>query len=473
MVDENPPLSVARRSTEGLALDNAVLRIDKGRVAPPSAADEQAPVVHAEHIPWGYGRDRITAMVVDPNRLYVYWELTDPSIERARHGLSSGGKDAWLNLRVYDVTGRIFDGTNAHGYFDIKVDRSDRHWFIHIGKPASTHLVEVGLKSYEGYFVKILRSGRADFPRFEPSPDGTVDWLTVRTATGPVDDPHRGGAPDGESGGGSSAGPGAGAAGGEGANTRDWRTSQPMDGTGAIRLTEWSWAGWEELFHTEWIDGRRFLEWSTPVIRSSWEKGPFALPVELPTTSEERFEGPVTVYPLEDGRSRIVYGPWQVVIRGIGGKAESHTITRWEMEASWVVSMGFERVVRQLVPSVAGAFGEIAPATLGSSEALGASERRWLSASELRLRGASEVHFIGASELRLGGASETILGSASERRILGGSERVGWGSSEFRVGGASEKILGSSETRIGASERPGESPYAIDDGAPPSPRKGA
>src|SRR6185295_11565754 len=115
-------------------------------------------------------------------------------------------------------------------------------------------------------------------------------------------------------------------------------------------------------------------------------------------------------------------------IRGIGGKAESHTITRWQMEASWVVSMGFERVVRQLAPSGAReALGELAPAALGSSEALGASERRWLSASDLRLRGASEVHFIGASELRLKGASETILGAASERRILGGSERVGWG----------------------------------------------
>src|SRR4029079_5019320 len=38
-------------------------------------------------IPWGYGFDRITAMPVDPLRLYVYWEVTDASIAAARAGL--------------------------------------------------------------------------------------------------------------------------------------------------------------------------------------------------------------------------------------------------------------------------------------------------------------------------------------------------------------------------------------------------
>ena len=57
-------------------------------------------------------------MPVDPDRLCVYWEVTDDGIARARAGLGAGGPGAWLALRVYDVTGRIFDGTNAHSYFD-------------------------------------------------------------------------------------------------------------------------------------------------------------------------------------------------------------------------------------------------------------------------------------------------------------------------------------------------------------------
>jgi hypothetical protein len=480
MADENTPLSVSHGSTEGLALDDAVLRIDKGRISPPTADDEMPRAPRPEHIPWGYGRDRITAMVVDPNRLYVYWELTDQAIEKARQELGAGGKDAWLSLRIYDVTARMFDGSNAHSYFDIKVDRSDRQWFVHIGKPASTHLVELGLKSYEGYFVKIVRSGRADFPRFEPSPDGTVDWLTVRPG-GPVGNPTRGAPPGGgEAGGGAPPGApggpeGQGGPGGVAVEgTRVWREVVPA----GVELREWSWSGWDQLFQTNWIEGRRFLEWSTPTFRTSWEAGPFELPVEPPTVTEEHFEGPVTVYPLEGGRTRIVYGPWQVTIRGIGAKAEARVLSRWEMEASWIVSIGFERVVRELLPAGARAPGELASgAMLGSSGLLGASERRWLAASELRLRGASELHMIGASELRMRGASELILGAASEVRMMGASERRFIGASEYRFGGASEnewlgsservgaseRRLGASELYAGASERTAGSPYAIDE----------
>jgi hypothetical protein len=313
-----------------------------------------------------------------------------------------------------------------------------------------------------------VRSGRADFPRFEPSPDGTVDWLTVRGA-GPVGHPTRGAPPGADSAGGPPPGPGAPgsdplgvAAGGGGLNGvlvhggHAWQEHAPV----AFELKEWSWSGWEQLFQTEWIDGRRFLEWSTPAFRTTWQSGPFALPVEPPTVTEEHFEGPITVYPLDGGRSRIVYGPWQVVIRGIGGKAQARVLSRWQMEASWVVSVGFERIVRELLPPGARAPSDIATgAMLGGSEALGASERRWLSASEMRLRGASELHLLGASELRVRGASEVIFGAASERRILGASERMFWGGSEYRFAGASEVVglgasdhLGASARRLGASD---------------------
>ena len=133
-------------------------------------------------IPWGYGHDRITAMAVDPMRLYVYWEATDSAIAAARAGLGAAGERAWLNVRVYDITGRLFDGTNAHSYFDHRVERHERQWFFGIDKPTSTACAEVGLRSEEGYFVKIARSGRVEFPRNEPVGGGGVEWLSVRGA---------------------------------------------------------------------------------------------------------------------------------------------------------------------------------------------------------------------------------------------------------------------------------------------------
>src|SRR4029077_7509139 len=119
------------------------------------------------------------------------------------------GRGRWLTVRVYDNAGRLFDGTNAHSYFDHKVERHERQWFFVIDKPTSTACVEVGLRSEEGYFVKIARSGRVDFPRNEPVGDGSVEWLSVRNASGPVGN-RIAGAPGNARGAGAGPGPGGG-----------------------------------------------------------------------------------------------------------------------------------------------------------------------------------------------------------------------------------------------------------------------
>src|SRR5205085_906807 len=133
----------------------------------------------------GYGENRITAIVRDPDSAYLYWEITDEGIASARSRLGPAGADGWCNLRVYDTTGRAFDGTNANDYFDIRVDRADREYFLMIRRPTSTMHAEVGIKTHEGFFQPIARSGRADFPRNAPSGNTTLDWMTVTSEDAP------------------------------------------------------------------------------------------------------------------------------------------------------------------------------------------------------------------------------------------------------------------------------------------------
>jgi hypothetical protein len=377
-------LGVAEGRAESAATEpvDPVHKFDLGR------SPEPAPM--PRHIPWGYGQERVTAMVVDPGRLYVYWEATDEAIERARAGLGPGGPGAWLNLRVYDVTGRLFDGTNAHGYFDQRVERSDRQWFFDIEKPGSTACVELGLKSLEGYFVRIVRSGRADFPRREPAPAGSVEWLTVRTASGEIAPPvvaERS----------STTADTRAPAGGPAWNVL--RAEEPIvPGEAFVRPWEWG-----ESFHSEWTEGVRRLQWRGPVVRTSWEAGPFSYPVESPVYVEERHGGTVTVT-TRSGRTHVVYGPWQIVIRGLGAWAERRVVATWELACSWVAGATTQR-----------------SAARGTAGAPGSSEHL-AGASELRLGGASEVYVIGASEIRYLGASETLYGGASERAYGGASE---------------------------------------------------
>jgi hypothetical protein len=385
------------------------------------------------HIPWSYGKDRITSMLVSPETLFTYWEVTDEGIERARGTLGDEGRDAALHLRVYDITARIFDGTNALGHFDIGVARTDRQWFVHIGKPGSSACIELGLRAPTGAFARIARSGRVDFPRHGMAATGPVQWLTVRTAEG--------GGPSLE---------GSGFQPWSGAPEETWRESlEDVVADGGIQT---QYREWTEHTGGEWSTTGGSLWWRGPVVRTSWESGPFAVPVVAPSAVFESYEGPVTVF-THGGQTRVVYGPWNVVIRGLGGWAERRVLSTWQMCASWIVGKGFAKELRTrasaLIP--------------GGSEALAASEWRFLFGSELRLGGASEEFFIGASELRLMGASERLfaaasewrLRGASEARIAGASERRARGASERRLAGASERLRrGASEARLGgASER--------------------
>jgi hypothetical protein len=436
-------------------------------------------------IPWGYGHDRITAMAVDPMRLYVYWEATDDAIAAARANLGPAGERAWLNVRVYDITGRLFDGTNAHSYFDHRVERHERQWFFGIDKPTSTACVELGLKSEEGFFVKINRSGRVEFPRHEPVGGGGTEWLSVRGATGAVSNRWTGapGGPGGAQaigpgpgpGGGGAPGPG-GPGGGQapGGDWQDWTDQAGYPVPRGQRLFGRSWR--QEATGESWTSEWTKTEWAGPVLRTEWEAGPFSYPIEAPEGSIEVHDNGEVAVRTEGGRTHVMYGPWQVVIRGVGARAERRVLGTWEYRRQVAVEGGVERV------SFGGGF---AP---GSSEwmTMGASERAWMGASELLTRGASELWllgasellfagaseraFLGGSELRFRGASERRLAGASERRLAGASERMFAGASETMFAGASERLFGGASERLGgASERSGGGAGAAYEYDPDSP----
>jgi hypothetical protein len=434
-------------------------------------------------IPWGYGYDRITAMAVDPMRLYVYWEATDGAIAAARAGLGAAGERAWLNVRVYDITGRLFDGTNAHSYFDHRVERHERQWFFGIDKPTSVACAELGLRSEEGYFVKIARSGRVEFPRNEPVGGGGVEWLSVRGANVSR---FAGGAPGGARGvGAGPAGGGVGAPGGgdqpPGQDLGDWQ--EWTDGAGfpvprGQRLFGRTWRR-RESTGEHWTSDWARTEWVGPVLRTEWESGPFTYPVDVPEGSIEVHDNGEVSVRSEGGRTHVMYGPWQVVIRGIGARAERRVLATWEYRRQIAVEGGVERTAMS-APGGGYAAGSSEWMMMGASERawMGASELLWRGASELWLQGASEMLFAGASEraflggseYRFRGASELRFAGASERRLGGATERSFAGASERMFGGASERgFVGASERFGGASENSGRADDAAYGHDPSSP----
>lgn len=426
-----------------------------------------------DQIPWGYGQDRVTAAAVDPDRLFAWWEVTDVAIEMARQRLGADGAHAGLALRVYDSSGLIFDGTNAHASFDHRVDRADRQWFFHVGKPTSSAHVEVGMLTGGGAFARIARSGRVDFPRREPARWAPPEWMTVvegvahrhaPAPSGAPGEPGHGGdpsAPAGPGGAGPLTWPAGTAPGFEAAPL--WLLRQTATGRQLLvgEVTE-ERVEWREVTGEGWYELTGRAEWQEPATFTSWAEGPLHHPVEVLEPVVEAWRG--RSYGFQVGPvTHLVHGPWELVIRNLGATASHAVLARWQVFRSWVTEAGREVRVAALSEAPAGA----PPG--GSEGRLGASERRWVAGSELRLggaseawrRGASELRLRGASELRWMGASERSAGGASERaaRRAGEAERRGGsearlaGASEARLGGASEGHLGASEGRL-RGERP-------------------
>lgn len=421
----------------------------------PSVVKETAPP--PKDIPWGYGKDRVTAMPVDPDRLFVYWEVTEDSLERARKTLGAAAEGAWLNLRIYDTTGRIFDGWNAHATIDQGLDRGARQWFFHIGKPSSEAIVEIGLLARDGGFAKIARSGRVEFPRHDPVAWTEPEWLTVRLADGQV---RRGWMPRAAGAGHATGGEAAAVTAGGPAALPVALPSPDMvvqvdEGEQVVHRAEWH-SEWEEVKSDGYATGEGRTSWEEQGQISSWSEGPFPYPVEMPEPVRETSVGRTRVF-RSGARTHVVYGPWQVVIHGLGATRSRSVISRWEVYRSWAEQGG-----RHVVHTQGGAGDGPGTDLRGASERLmrGASERSWRGASELRFGGSSEVYYLGASERRLGGASERMYlgasellrGGASERRLGGEAEWARRGASEVRLGGeVAWAGGGGSEGRLGGS----------------------
>jgi hypothetical protein len=397
-----------------------------------------------QELPWVYGDDRVTAMVRSPDSLYVYWEITDPAIAAARGRLGSAGAEGWCNLRVYDTTGRAFDGTNAHHYFDVRVERTDRELFLDLRRPTASVHVEIGIMSHEGYFQPIVRSGRADFPRKGPSPNHALDWMTVTN-----DDKHPSARPYGSKYDGAAAGRGSShpppdprptsrhAIVGGPADVRPYSWVHPA-------FTEVRWEGpwfheWRSEWKLRWIGTREGVT-ALPIENAQWVTGPFPMHLLDPGRLEIRFLGDEQVILEEEATGLQVFGPWEVRIQSFG--TERRELGAWRVHFARVAPAKVEAWWGALDRARTSAWQRTRVVPGGASESIGvveagASEMWRMGASERWTAGGSEWLAQGASEIAWGGASELLYGGASAL-LYGGASGVVWGgASELVVGGMS------------------------------------
>lgn len=129
--------------------------------------------------PSGYGDHKIVLLVRDPWWLYAYWEVRREEEENAIRAIRAKGLTPLKSiLRVYDVTGLVFDGTNAHASFDIDLHSNANNWYIDVGQPNRSFVVEIGIVASDGSFHPLCRSNQVTTPRYGMSEVLDEEWMT-------------------------------------------------------------------------------------------------------------------------------------------------------------------------------------------------------------------------------------------------------------------------------------------------------
>lgn len=138
---------------------------------------QKAAPAMVEELPWGYGIDKIVLQVRDSRWLHAYWEVIQDTMNRLRDRLGQAFSGAKRVLRVYDVSHIIFNGKNAHNFFDIEIGEQANSWYIDTNGPGRSWCVDLGLRLPNGEFITIVRSNVVYTPLDSPSWVTDEEWM--------------------------------------------------------------------------------------------------------------------------------------------------------------------------------------------------------------------------------------------------------------------------------------------------------
>lgn len=133
--------------------------------------EKRYPPLPVEILPEEYGEDSIALMTVDPRKLFIYWEVTEESFKKHK-GI--------LNIKLYDVMGIEFDGTNAKSCFDIVVNSGIGNLYL-VVNPGKEFIADIGIVDSSGTFSVVARSNRVSTPRAEVLEKGILPQRLYET----------------------------------------------------------------------------------------------------------------------------------------------------------------------------------------------------------------------------------------------------------------------------------------------------
>ncbi|BDU51299.1 DUF4912 domain-containing protein [Haliovirga abyssi] len=131
-------------------------------------------------LPEGYGDNKIVLMPKNPQWAYAYWEISQEVFDKTKQQYGEENiKASKPTIRMYDVTLKEFDGTNANNYFDVELPDGVREWFIGGLNPKATYIADIGLKTSNNEFITLSRSNSVGTPSNQISNVVDEEWMIV------------------------------------------------------------------------------------------------------------------------------------------------------------------------------------------------------------------------------------------------------------------------------------------------------
>src|SRR3989339_1439314 len=132
-------------------------------------------------LPRGYGDTKIVIMPRDPMWFYAYWEVSSVAHSELRKKIGDDkyGSSCWV-LRVYDITDKEFDGSNANKFFDIALNQDSESWYINVTETNRVWCVDIGVVTPDGRFIAVARSNVLALPRHGVSTITDEQWAMLQ-----------------------------------------------------------------------------------------------------------------------------------------------------------------------------------------------------------------------------------------------------------------------------------------------------
>ncbi|WP_244671128.1 DUF4912 domain-containing protein [Bacillus sp. NTK034] len=102
-------------------------------------------------------KDQLILTRLRADKVKVIWKLSSHKEKMASLYLDEPVSSMRKSLRIYDVTGIIFDGANAVSDHEVILSHQSE-WIFKGLKPSKVYCVELGIKLTESHFFPLLRS---------------------------------------------------------------------------------------------------------------------------------------------------------------------------------------------------------------------------------------------------------------------------------------------------------------------------